>query len=237
MLLVVRGPGRCKQQCAITHPFLSCHAQFVLCAAPPWRGTGTGGGHLFARVCSCLAAFPLAPAKPWRPASAPVSSTLPAQVAQATALNDYLHPALPPSVIAHLKKGEADLDNKVDMAIDAINAHDEATHSPEQITVSYDNLHPALPPSVIAHLKKGEADLANKVDMAVDAINSHTLSGMATHSPYPALPPAVVKHLNDFEDNLTKHVDVYVNAINALDSKVNLAPAPSPSMHYRRMRA
>ena len=73
--------------------------------------------------------------------------------------------------------------------------------------------------------------------MAIDAINSHTLSGVATHSPYPTLPPAVVKHLNDFENNLTNHVDVVVNHINALDSKVDLAPAPAPSMHYRRMRA
>ena len=185
--------------------------------------------------CSCSAACPHAPAKRWRPASAPVSSALPVQVTQATALND--NHALPPAVITHLKNAEADIDNKVDMAIDAINAH-EATHPPDQVTAPKDpSMHPALPPAVIAHLKNGEADLDNKVDMAIDAINTHSMSGAATHSPYPALPPAVVTHLNSFEDNLTKHVDVYVNKLAALDSKVDLAPAPAPSMHYRRMRA
>ena len=140
-----------------------------------------------------------------------MSSALPAQVTQATALND--NHAIPPAVITHLKNAEADLDNKVDMAIDAINAH-EATHPPDPVPASHDSLHPALPPA-----------------------DSHTLSGVATHSNYPALPPAIVKHLNNFEDNLTKHVDVYVNKLAALDSKVDLAPAPAPSMHYRRMRA
>ena len=101
-----------------------------------------------------------APTKQRHPASSPVSAALPAQVTQATALEgDYLHPALPPSVIKHLKDAEANLDHKVDVAIDHINGlSHEATHSP----------YPALPPAVVTHLNNFENNLTAHVDVVVN---------------------------------------------------------------------